>query len=332
MNNLRSRKVYSVRRDVDDRDWKVLYRFERENVEWMSEYFLGDSGERRGGALTPLQKLKIFLRYVADPGFQTGVATDIGVRQPTVSNVIAEVIQKIIQKSDYWIHFPSTDEEFEREKVAWQQAYNFPCAIGAIDCTHIPILKPAAHGDEYINRKGFPSLNVLASCNSSEVFTSVDISWPGSVHDARIWTNSTIQPVISRNQVRALLLGESGFGIAPWLMTPFRTPNNPQQQAFNNLLTRERVIIERCFGQVKQRFPILQYKIRLATEKVPHIIACCFILHNVAKYLKDSDFPAEENHEEDFDGAQIEDENIRVRDRGNMRRTDIANIIYEMNR
>nr|CAH7728264.1 unnamed protein product [Callosobruchus chinensis] len=94
-------------------------------------------------------------------------------------------------------------------------------------------------------------------------------------------------------------------------MTPFRTPNNPQQQAFNNLLTRERVIIERCFGQVKQRFPILQYKIRLATEKVPHIIACCFILHNVAKYLKDSDFPAEENHEENFNGAQIEDENIR---------------------
>nr|CAH7728261.1 unnamed protein product [Callosobruchus chinensis] len=129
----------------------------------MSEYFLGDSGERRGGALTPLQKLKIFLRYVADPGFQTGAATDIGVRQPTVSNVIAEVIQKIIRKYDYWIHFPSTDEEFEREKVAWQQAYNFPCAIGAIDCTHIPILKPAAHGDEYINRKGFPSLNVLAT-------------------------------------------------------------------------------------------------------------------------------------------------------------------------
>nr|CAH7732638.1 unnamed protein product [Callosobruchus chinensis] len=128
-------------------------------------------------------------------------------------------------------------------------------------------------------------------------------------------------PIVQSNQLSAEIkfvlfsLGDSGFGIAPWLMTPFRTPNNPQQQAFNNLLTRERVIIE-----------------RLATEKVPHIIACCFILHNVAKYLKDSDFPAEENHEENFNGAQIEDENIRVRDRGNMRRIDIANIIYEMNR
>nr|CAI5868425.1 unnamed protein product [Callosobruchus analis] len=59
-----------------------------------------------------------------------------------------------------------------------------------MDCTHIPILKPAVHGDEYINRKRFPSLNELASCNSSEIFTSVDVSWPGSVHDARIWSTS----------------------------------------------------------------------------------------------------------------------------------------------
>ena len=163
------------------------------------------------------------------------------------------------------------------------------------------------------------------------MFTSVDVSWPGSVHDARIWTNSEIQPVISRNQVGALLLGDSGFGIAPWLMTPFRTPDNPGQQAFNNMLTRERVIIERCFGQVKQRFPILQHKIRLATEKVPQIIACCFILHNVAKRLKDGDFPQEENREQNFNDAQIEHENIRVRDRGNIRRNYITNIVYEIN-
>lgn len=58
-----------------------------------------------------------------------------------------------MQKSNYWIHFPSTDEEIEREKAAWQESYDFPCAIGAIDCTHIHILKPSVHGDEYINRK-----------------------------------------------------------------------------------------------------------------------------------------------------------------------------------
>nr|CAI5820608.1 unnamed protein product [Callosobruchus analis] len=78
---------------------KLLYRFKRENVEWMSDHFLGDSEERRGAALMPLQHFKIFLRDVEDPGFPTGVATSIEVRQPTVSNVIAQVIPRIMQKA-----------------------------------------------------------------------------------------------------------------------------------------------------------------------------------------------------------------------------------------
>nr|CAI5823249.1 unnamed protein product [Callosobruchus analis] len=41
------------------------------------------------------------------------------------------------------------------------------------------------HGDEYISRKGYHSVNVQAPCNAS-----VDVS--GSVHDSRIWTNSKI--------------------------------------------------------------------------------------------------------------------------------------------
>ena len=56
----------------------------------------------------------------------------------------------------------------------------FLTAIGAIDCTHIGILKPKLHGDEYINRKGKSTLNIQATCDAKEMFTSVDVSWPGS--------------------------------------------------------------------------------------------------------------------------------------------------------
>ncbi|CAH1954867.1 unnamed protein product [Acanthoscelides obtectus] len=54
--------------------------------------------------------------------------------------------------------------------------YKFPTAIGVIDCTHIGILKPNRHGDESINRKGKPTLNVQATCDAREMFTSVDVS------------------------------------------------------------------------------------------------------------------------------------------------------------
>jgi hypothetical protein len=109
--------------------------------------------------------MKIFLCYVGNPGFRSGVAEDLGVHQTTVSKVIADIATKIVEKAPLWMKFPGTNEEFEAAKADWQVSYKFPCAIRALDCTHIPIRKPSVHGDEYINRKGFPNVNVQATCN-----------------------------------------------------------------------------------------------------------------------------------------------------------------------
>ncbi|CAH2002404.1 unnamed protein product, partial [Acanthoscelides obtectus] len=63
------------------------------------------------------------------------------------------------------------------------------------------------------------------------------------------------------------LLGDSGYGIPPWLLTPFKPVINRQQERFNLLHSRERVIIERLFGQLKMRFPILGNTVRVSSEK-----------------------------------------------------------------
>ncbi|CAH2020636.1 unnamed protein product [Acanthoscelides obtectus] len=112
--------------------------------------------------------MKICLRYLGDPGYQQGIGQELGVSQATVSRTVDRVVNY----------------------QPWQSIYTFPTAIGVIDCTHIGILKPNRHGNEYINLKGKPTLNVQATCDAREMFTSVDVSWPGSVHDSRIWRNS----------------------------------------------------------------------------------------------------------------------------------------------
>ncbi|KAK9687900.1 DDE superfamily endonuclease [Popillia japonica] len=80
---------------------------------------------------------------------------------------------------------------------------------------------------------------------------------------------------------------DEGYGITPWLLTPYRNPTTPQEIAYNTLHKRERVIIERCFGQLKRRFPVLQHQIRLSIDKIPSVIVSAVVLHNVAKYLND---------------------------------------------
>ena len=67
-NSHRKKKNYKLRRYGEEDNFKALFRFSRENVNWLSEHFLGvDLGERRGGALTNVQKMQTF---PSDPGFQ----------------------------------------------------------------------------------------------------------------------------------------------------------------------------------------------------------------------------------------------------------------------
>nr|CAD7198646.1 unnamed protein product [Timema douglasi] len=86
--------------------------------------------------------------------------------------------------------------------------------VGTIDCTLVKINKPKDFGNEYINSKGYASINVQATCNAKEVFTSVDVSWPGSVHDSRVRRAPEIQTTISWNGVNVLLLADSGYAMA----------------------------------------------------------------------------------------------------------------------
>lgn len=190
------RKVYKERRDQNDEDYRTLFRFNRENEQWLTNHFLNENNETRGGALTNEQRMKIFLRYLSDPGFQSGVAEDIRVDQSIVSITFSQVLEAIRRKAHLWIKFPATLDEMQAAMNEWRQRYNFPHVLGVIDCTHVQIKRPHQDGDEYINRKGVHTINIQVTCNAQEKFTSVDVSLPGSVHDSRIWSNSNIRTML----------------------------------------------------------------------------------------------------------------------------------------
>ncbi|XP_013418512.1 putative nuclease HARBI1 [Lingula anatina] len=326
------RKVYQPRRDQASPSYHAEFRFMEENVTWMAEHFLFENSETRGGALSNKQRMEVFLRYIGDPGFQVGVGKDMGIHQCTVSRTFANVLEQVVEKASIWIQFPTDPDDIQKAKDSWLEKCNFPCAIGALDCTHILIQKPGHHGDEYVCRKGVPTLNVQATCDAGERFTSVSAEWPGSVHDSRIWKNSPVGRFMSNSRSDALLLGDEGYGIAPWLMTPFKDPATPEQRSYNKVHKKERVIIERCFGQVKRRFPILQGRVRVQLEKIPKVILACFILHNVSKYLQDpEDFPEFRDWvNEDDDDDENEDNQNRIRRRGQDRQREIAAILHDL--
>ncbi|KAK9702007.1 hypothetical protein QE152_g30243 [Popillia japonica] len=107
-------KPYKRRRVTDNRDYKVLYRFTKENVEWITHYFYGDDNlDTRGGAVSNEIKIKCFLRYVGDPGFQSGIG------EIAFTIFITEVSNKIYERANEWIEFPQTNEELRNSKQEW---------------------------------------------------------------------------------------------------------------------------------------------------------------------------------------------------------------------
>lgn len=72
--NVRRVKVYKQRRVDDNCDFRGLFRFTRNGFNFIVNYFLSEEEEdTRGGGLNSSQKMKIFLRYIGDPGFQVRI-------------------------------------------------------------------------------------------------------------------------------------------------------------------------------------------------------------------------------------------------------------------
>jgi hypothetical protein len=56
------------------------------------------------------------------------------------------------------------------------------------------------------------------------MFTNINARYFGATHDAAIWQTSTVNARLQRRYLegerRTWLIGDSGYPIQPWLMTP----------------------------------------------------------------------------------------------------------------
>ena len=130
-----------------------------------------------------------------------------------------------------------------------------PSVVGCLDCTHIKIVRPRRNDTEIFRcRKGYFSLNVQAICGPSLLFYNVVCRWPGSVHDSRIFDNSTIRDVLEDGRLPGHLLGDSAYPCRRYLLTPLLSPNGPHEAAYNTSHVKTKNCIDRAFRLLKRRF------------------------------------------------------------------------------
>ncbi|XP_025160770.1 putative nuclease HARBI1 isoform X2 [Harpegnathos saltator] len=198
----------------------------------------------------------------------------------------------------------SEDRQAAREKFRTAQ-HPFISAIGAIDCTYVSILAPQLHEEAYVNHWGDHCLNVQAICDPDLKILNINARYPGVRHDAYIWANCATRRVMERwymqGERKTWLIGDDGYGLEPWLMTPLKheQPGTPRFN-YNEELCSTRSCIERLTGVLKSEFRCLSAQKQLMYEPglAGRIVNACAVLHNMRIHHRIYDI--------DVDPAEVE--------------------------
>ena len=74
----------------------------------------------------------------------------------------------------------------------FELCWGVPQAAGAIDGSHIPIVHPQESASNYYNRKSYYSVIMQGLVDFCGLCMDIYVGWPGKVHDARVFVNSSL--------------------------------------------------------------------------------------------------------------------------------------------
>ena len=208
----------------------------------------------------------------------------------------------------YCLHYlqrPSSKEEWKQIAQGFEQLWNFPHCVGAVDGKHVTIQAPAMSGSTYFNYKGTRNIVLLAVCDSQYCFTLLDIGDAGRHSDGGVFSHSGFGQAMEAGKLALpeadpipgmtsispyFFVGDAAFPLKNYIMRPYPGRFLPEdKRVFNYRLSRARRVIENTFGILTSKFRIFRRPIIANPSKVTNVVkaACC--LHNYLKISEASD-------------------------------------------
>ncbi len=242
------------------------------------------------------QRVALTLWFLATNSDYRTIGHLFGVSKHTVCVVTKEVCAAIVKVLlPKYIRIP-TGDGLKAVIEGFKDKLGFPQCVGVVDGTHIPIVSPVECPADYYNRKGWHSIIMQGTVNHLGHFIDVYIGWPGRVHDARVFVNSSLykrgqagtlfpdwKKTIAGKDIPLLMLGDPAYPLLPWLMKAF--PDNgsfPHEQKTSNYrLSKARVVVEHAYGRLKGRWRCLLKRNDVLVDDLPKLVAACCVLHNI---------------------------------------------------
>lgn len=295
-----------VMRTFTDRDWLENFRMSKETFNYLCHQ-MSTSLRRQDTvfrkAISVEKRVAVTLWFLATPCEYRTISHLFGIARSTVCEIVQETCSLIVSTLFHkYISFP-TGDKLTAVVDAFKSKWGVPQCVGSIDGCHIPISSPAMNRTDYYNRKGWYSMILQGVVDDSYRFIDINVGWPGSVHDARVFAQSSIFKKISEGtllpdqtttvngvNIPLYLIGDSAYPIKSWLMKPFThgTVLTTEQKTFNYRLCRARIVIENAYGRLKARWRRVMKRNDMNIANIPTVITAACILHNICEVHGDT--------------------------------------------
>ena len=265
-------------------------------LSWVAPHIMRDP--TKGDIIPPDERLCVTLRLLATGDSFTTIGQSYRISGTTIGRLVPEtcnVLWTVLSEKGY-LKAPNTPDEWRKISNKFEQRWNFPNCVGAIDGKHVIIQSPPRAGSMFYNYKKFHSIVLMATVNANYEFILVDVGDYGRLSDGSVFSTSNFGIAINNDKLNLppprklinsgplypyVFTGDDAFPLKPCLMKPYPGVRLPEAQRIANYrMCRARRIVENAFGIATSRFRIFRRPICAGVDTAVAVTKAVVSLHN----------------------------------------------------
>ncbi|CAJ2631031.1 unnamed protein product [Trifolium pratense] len=257
----------------------------------------------------------------------TTIGDSFQLNQATVSQITWKFVEAMEERGLRHLTWPSTEMEMQEIKSKFENIRGLTNCCGAVDSTHIMMTLPSVDPESsvWLDREKNCSMVLQAIVDPDLRFRDIVTGWPGSVSDDHVLRSSTFFKLTEEGKrlnggnkilpdetvLREYIVGDTGFPLLPWLLTPYEGEDLSNVQVeFNKRIAATQMVAKRALARLKEMWKIIGGVMwKPDKRKLPRIVLVCCILHNIVIHLEDDvqdDMPLSRHHDSGYQDQTCE--------------------------
>ena len=158
----------------------------------------------KGGhkVISAAKRLTLTLGFLATGETLRSLSFQFQISWAAISCIIKEVCQAIEKRvGPKFLALPPSQEEWQAIALKFEDRWNFPNCLGAIDGKHIVMEPPAASGSFYNNYKNTNSIVLTAIAGPYFECLYADSGTNGRVSDGGVWNKRSLSQAIEDGRI-----------------------------------------------------------------------------------------------------------------------------------